>query len=597
MKGNRDYDEFIQHVRSESDILTTVSGYVSLKKKGNRYWGCCPFHNENTPSFSVVPDQGFFYCFGCHAGGNVFKFISLIENISYFEAVKLQAERLNIPMPQREKTEQEMLHEQKIADLRKVHEMARDFFHSCLMRTKYGVTAKEYLLQRGIKEEVIEEFRLGFAPPAWDKLLTAFKQRGIPESLLLEAGLIAQRSSGGFYDRFRNRVIIPICDERGRVVGFGGRVLDDSQPKYLNSPETLLFNKRKLLFGLEHAHKAIKEQGRAIVVEGYMDAISVYSQGVGNVVASLGTAFTTEQCKKLLRYAPAIYFAYDSDEAGQQATLRALSIVRETGANVKVIALPDGKDPDEFIRKHGAAEFRQVVEAALPLAEYRIKMALNTADYTALEGKVKVLTEILPVLAELHNAVELNAYVARISQVLSIDEGVIRGELQTFVGKNNRSAGGFSESPSMRVAVKRADTAILRAGRYIIKTIWQDVSILPYVQANLPAGAVENKLHGEILSFIVERVEEAAPIDDVVANQVLTPDAAAELSHCLVEDFGQEDQMQLFDDCIRTIRLAYLNRLYEEHRLRADELERRGDEGFIRELAESQRIKNEINEL
>jgi len=596
MEGNRDYDEFIQRVRSESDILTTVSTYVSMKKKGNRYWGCCPFHNENTPSFSVVPDQGFFYCFGCHAGGNVFKFISLIENISYFEAVKLQAERLNIPLPQREKTEQEMLQEQKIADLRKVHEMARDFFHSCLTRTAYGLPAKEYLVQRGIKEETIEKFQLGFAPPAWDKMLAAFKQRGIAESILLEAGLVAERKTGGFYDRFRNRVIIPICDERGRVVGFGGRVLDDSQPKYLNSPETVLFNKRNLLFGLDQAQRAIKEAGYAIVVEGYMDAIAVYSYGVKNVVASLGTAFTVEQCKKLLRYAPGIYFAYDSDSAGQNATIRALSIVRETGANVKVIVLPDGKDPDEFIRRHGADEFRLLIKDALPLVEYRIKHALSVADYTTLEGKVKVLAELLPILAELHNAVELNAYIARISQVLSIDEGVIRSELQKSAGKNRQPA-GFRDNSNKRFAVKRVDNAILRAGRYVIKTLWQEPSVLGYVQAKLTVGEVQNKLHCEILQFIAASSKENRVIDDVTASHALSQEANVELSHCLVEDFGQEDRLELFDDCIRTIRLAHLNQLYEEHRLRADELERMGDEGFIRELAESQRIKNEINEL
>ncbi len=595
MKGNRDYDEFIQRVRSQSDILATVSGYVTMKKKGGRYWGCCPFHNENTPSFSVVPEQGFFYCFGCHAGGNVFKFISLVENISYFEAVKLQAERLNIDLPQRERTEQEILQEQKTADLRRIHEMARDFFHNCLTRTKYGAPALAYFRQRGISDEVIEKFRLGYAPPAWDKLLAAFSQRGISAELLVEAGLVAERQSGGFYDRFRNRVIIPISDERGRVCGFGGRVLDDSQPKYLNSPETVLFNKRRLLFGLDQSQRAIKEAGYAIVVEGYMDAIAVYSHGIENVAASLGTAFTIEQCKKLLRYASELYFAYDSDSAGQNATIRALSIVRETGASVKVIMLPDGKDPDEFIRRHGADEFRTLIKNALPLVEYRLRHALASADYTALEGKVKVLNEILPILAELNNAVELNAYIARISQVLSIDEGVIRSELQNFSGKKQHQA--EPARVGMRFAVKRVDNAILRAGRYIIKTLWLEPSVLGYAQAQLRVEEVQNKLHHEILQFIADSGGDESKMDDVAASQILSPEAGAELSRCLVEEFGPEDKLQLFDDCVRTIRLSYLKQLYEEHRLRADELERMGDEGFLQELAESQRIKNEINEL
>ena len=426
-------DEFVERVRSESDIVSVVSGYVPMKKKGNRYWGCCPFHQANTPSFSVVPDQGFFYCFGCHAGGNVFKFVSMMEGISYYEAIKLQAERLNIPLPQREKTEQEIAREQRIADLQKIHEMARSFFHNCLTKTGYGVPAQKYFASRRITPEIIEEFQLGYAPAAWDKLSAAFQKRGIKPELLLESGLAAERrQSSGIYDRFRNRVMIPIADERGHVVGFGGRVLDDSQPKYLNSPETVLFNKRRLLFGLDRAHRAIKQAGHAIVVEGYMDAISVFGAGIHNVVASLGTAFTLEQCKKLLRYAPEIYFCYDSDAAGQNATVRAMSIVKETGAVVKVITIPDGKDPDEFLRHHSADEFRALVRAALPIVEYHIQYVLKSVDYTNLEGKVNALNTMLPVVGGIRNAVELNGYIARIAQVLGIDEGVVRSELQRF---------------------------------------------------------------------------------------------------------------------------------------------------------------------
>ena len=251
---NEQLDEFVEQVRAQSDILQVVQTYVSLKKKGNRYWGCCPFHGEKTPSFSVVPDKGFFYCFGCHAGGNVFKFLSLIENVTYFEAIKLQAEKLGIPLPQRQRTPQELARDQQKADLRKVNEMARDFFHNCLTLTKLGEPGKAYFAKRSISPETIEEFKLGYAPEAWDKLSTAFVKRGVKEEFLLEAGLAAERKNNqGIYDRFRHRVIIPIADERGRVVGFGGRVLDDSTPKYLNTPETILFNKRRLLFGLDRS--------------------------------------------------------------------------------------------------------------------------------------------------------------------------------------------------------------------------------------------------------------------------------------------------------------------------------------------------------
>ncbi len=590
-------DEFVERVRAESDILAVVSSYVSMKRKGNRYWGCCPFHQENTPSFSVVPDQGFFYCFGCHAGGNVFKFISMMENISYFEAIKLQAERLNIPMPQREKSAVELAKEQKIADLQKVHALARDFFHNCLTKTNYGVSAKAYLAGRDISAATIEEFGLGYAPDAWDKLSSAFLKRGIKQEFLLESGLAAERKTGGIYDRFRNRMIIPIADERGRVVGFGGRVLDNSQPKYLNSPETILFNKRRLLFGLDRSHRAIKQAGYAIVVEGYMDAISVYGAGVQNVVASLGTAFTNEQCRKLLRYAPEIYFCYDSDDAGQNATIRALSIVRETGAVVKVIVVPDGKDPDEFIRKHGADAFRALVGQALPLVEYRIQYVLKHTDYSNLEGKVNALTAMLPVLDGIKNAVELNAYITRIANVLGIDEGAVRTELSRYAHSSSTESQAAAPKATMRRVVRQVDDAIRRAGRIVIRAAWEDSGVLAHLTAVIPLGRFPNKLHGEILQLIQRQSETGGRPDDLVAADALSEEAAAELSRSLVEDLGGQEAMEAYEDSVKVLRKVYLQGLYEEHSQRADELERRGDNGFLQELAESQRIKNEMDEL
>jgi len=589
-------DDFVERVRAESDILSVVSAYVPMKRKGNRYWGCCPFHHENTPSFSVVPDQGFFYCFGCHAGGNAFKFISLIENVTYFEAVKLQAEKLGIPLPQRKKSEQERLRDQKIADLQRVNEMAGLFFFNCLMKTGYGANAKKYLASRGIREEVIEEFHLGCAPDAWDKLSAAFLKRGIPAALLVESGLAAERkNSDGIYDRFRNRMMIPIADERGRVVGFGGRVLYDGEPKYLNSPETAIFNKRRLLFGLDRAHRAIKEAGYAIVVEGYMDAISVYSAGVKNVVASLGTAFTIEQCKKLLRYAPEIYFSYDSDEAGQNATIRALSIVRETGAVVKVLVVPDGKDPDEFIRKHGVDAFQALVKDALPLVEYRIQYVLKHVDYSSLEGKVNALGALLPVLAELRSAVELNAYIVRIAQVLGIDEGDVRSELRRFSGKA-QGAEPYAR-PAIRQAARQQDDAVRRAGRIVIRMAWQDAELLPHITTAVPIREFPNKLHAEILQFMEQKVQTSEPFDDVSAAEALGEEAAAELSRAMVEDISGQDLLEAYEDSVKTLRKVYLQRLYEEHSQRADVLSRQGDPKYIEELAESQRIKNEMDGL
>lgn len=585
-------EAFVERVSEQTDILRIVQGYVPLKRRGNRYWGCCPFHQEKTASFSVLPDKGFFYCFGCHAGGNAFKFLSLIENISYFDAIKLQAEKLGIPLPERKRSPQEVARDREIQDLRKVNELARDFFHNCLTMTRMGERGKAYFAARGIRQETIEEFQLGYAPPAWDKLSTAFLKRGIKQEFLLASGLCAERKQGGgLYDRFRGRVIIPIADERGRVVGFGGRVLDDSTPKYLNTPETVLFNKRKLLFGLDRSHRAIQQEGRAIVVEGYMDAISVFDAGVHNVVASLGTAFTPEHAKKLLHYAPEICFCYDSDEAGQKATIRALSIVRDTGARVRVIVVPDGKDPDEFIRKHGADAFRALVEKALPLVEYRLRYVLSHTNYDTLDGKVKALHEMMPVLAGIREAAVRSEYERRLAQTLMLDEGIVRSELRHY-----RPEAEEAVRQPIRKAVAKADTALRKAGRLVIRMAWQDAAVIAHLETIVPLEGIRDPAQREILTFLKAAAEEGRPVDDMSAA-TLSDEAAAELSRSLIEDLGGRDETEAYDDSLRVLRKAYLNALYTEHSRKANEYAQNGQhEACLQELNEVNKIKHEMDE-
>lgn len=585
-------EAFVERVSEQTDILRIVQGYVPLKRRGNRYWGCCPFHQEKTASFSVLPDKGFFYCFGCHAGGNAFKFLSLIENISYFDAIKLQAEKLGIPLPERKRRPQEVARDREIQDLRKVNELARDFFHNCLTMTRMGERGKAYFAGRGIRQETIEEFQLGYAPPAWDKLSTAFLKRGIKQEFLLASGLCAERKQGGgLYDRFRGRVIIPIADERGRVVGFGGRVLDDSTPKYLNTPETVLFNKRKLLFGLDRSHRAIQQEGRAIVVEGYMDAISVFDAGVHNVVASLGTSFTPEHAKKLLHYAPEICFCYDSDEAGQKATIRALSIVRDTGARVRVIVVPDGKDPDEFIRKHGADAFRALVEKALPLVEYRLRYVLSHTNYDTLDGKVKALHEMMPVLAGIREAAVRSEYERRLAQTLMLDEGIVRSELHHY-----RPEAEDAVRQPIRKAVAKPDTALRKAGRLVIRMAWQDAAVIAHLETIVPLEGIRDPAQREILAFLKAAAEKGCPVDDMSAA-TLSDEAAAELSRSLVEDLGGRDETEAYDDSLRVLRKAYLNALYTEHSRKANEYAQNGQhEACLQELNEVNKIKHEMDE-
>ncbi|WP_346685309.1 DNA primase [Megamonas hypermegale] len=592
------HDDFVERVRSSSDILAVISSYVHLKKKGNRYWGCCPFHNEKTPSFSVVPQQGFFYCFGCHAGGNVFKFLSLIENVSYYEAIKLQAQRLNIPIPTYRKNAHELAEEQERNDLLKIHELAGSFFHNCLTKTALGAPGREYFATRQINSNIIEQFKLGYAPNLWDKLYTSFIKRGIPKELLAKSGLVTIKDSGKAYDRFRNRVIIPIADEHGHITGFGGRVITNADsPKYLNSPETIIFNKRYLLFGLDQAQKAIKEQNFAIVVEGYMDAISLHSYGITNAVASLGTAFTVQQCRKILRFSPNIYFCYDSDNAGQNATMRALAIASSSGANVRVISIPDGKDPDEFVKKHGAKAFYTLIDKALPLMEFQLQYVLKNTNGNTLEGKLSAINQLMPLLANISNAVERNEYIIRISNVLGIDEGVIRSDLQRQSSFKNYTEVNSLPGNNTRKIIPDKKDALTLAGRYLIKKSWYEQGVLDYVLSVIPATEFPNKLHSEILSYMSKNNQDNLAFTDIDAAEKLSEEAYSELSHCLVEEISTTDDVQFTEDCLKRLRRYYLNNNYEKHRLLADQLQRNGDSRFLDELKITQQLRTQMDNL
>lgn len=586
-------DAFVERVRQDSDIVAVISSYVALKKKANRHWGCCPFHQEDTPSFSVVSGQGFFYCFGCHVGGDVFKFISLIENISYFEAIKLQAEKLHIPLPKREQSTAEIARAKKLEELFSVHEMAQTFFYNCLTKTSYGKAAKAYLLGRGIDALTIEKFGIGYAPPAWDKLAVAFQKRGITLELLEMSGLVVKRQkAGGCYDRFRDRVIIPIRDTKGRVVAFGGRILGAGEPKYLNSPETLLFNKRHLLFGLDRAHRAIVRDGFSIIVEGYMDAISLAAAGIENVAASLGTAFTAAQCKLLCRYAPKICFCYDSDRAGQEALLRAVGVAQKAGAKVSVLRLSGSKDPDEYIRKYGKDALQMQIEKALSGTEYRLVRLLEAADKKTLQGRLDALSELLPVLAEVKRPTEQNSYIMQSARELTLDEGLIRAELRRTV-----KSSPFIAKEATRRAFFQADDALRRAGRVIIATAWHDTPLTEHIAAFIPFSAFKTPEQTEVITWLHQIHQQGDVPTAARAQAELSAKAFTEISRALSEETDKENVLEAYEDSLHRLKKAYLAQLYEEHTRRADRLEKENDARFLQELAKIQRIKNEMEGL
>ncbi len=560
---NAELDFFIEKVNSQSDIVEVISRYVQLNMRGGRYWACCPFHNEKTASFSVTPEKGFFYCFGCHVGGNVFKFLSLIENITYFEAVKLQAERLGIEIPTQNKSEQEVERDSEEKILHKINNDAKIFYHNYLTKTSQGALGRKYLNARGITDDVIEKFQLGFAPDSWDGLSKNFLQRGYKVEELLAAGLVSKRKSGeGVYDRMRARVIIPIANILGQTVGFGGRILnaaDEKSPKYLNTPETILFNKRNLLFGLDKAHIAISNKNFAIVVEGYMDAISLWSAGIENVVATLGTAFTPEHAKLIMRYARKIVFCYDSDEAGQKATLRALPIVSELGAEVSVVNIPDGKDPDDFIRKHGKSDFEKIVTNARSLIEYRMNYVLRTIEHSTIEGKVHALKEILPVVLNETDSTRQSEYRKKIASALVLDESVVRSEWQKLSGQDKIQR---VKGTKLKIEV---DEAIKQAGAVALRVAWQDIDTLNYTLSMVPKN-IFPKVQQEIISYLETCLAENRRPDNVTAAVQLSDSANAELSKIIIDsiDDRKENEVAAFDDSVKVLHKAYLKNRHAE---------------------------------
>ncbi len=584
-------DDFIDKLRAQADIVSIVSEYVPLNKKGRNYWGCCPFHQEKTPSFSVAPDKGFFYCFGCQAGGDVFRFLMRVENIGFGDAVKLLAQKLNIPVPEKERTEAEKLREREREELLRANMLARDFFHAYLIKSPLGAAALSYLEERGLTVEVIKDLKLGFAPEAWNMLSTALQKRGVASDTLVKAGLAVPRSQEGVYDRFRNRIMFPIEDIRERVIGFGGRVMDTSQPKYLNSPETILFNKRTVLYNIPRAYRAIKEAGHAVVVEGYMDAIALATNGVPNVVASLGTAFTPEQSRLLLHYAPEIIFAYDSDAAGQNATMRALSIVRSSGAVVKVASFPDGKDPDEFVRKHGAEAVRNRITAATGLLDFQMSRVLGESDYSDLAGKVSVINRAVPYLAMSGSAVEVDAHIARLAEKLGIDENSIRSELKRERGQ--KEAG----RPTIVHVRRSADSKEIVAEEYVLRQTLEQPDRFADIKKSLTpelfqSGPRRNLAEAIWQSYASGKVPRA---ENLV--QILEESAVKLLSRLMLNGESGPDVSQALDDCIRIMLLARLNEQYEAHRMQADEMLRKGDLQYVQELTNAQRILTKISDL
>lgn len=435
MSLNRN-NEIFQEIKEKNDIVSVISEYVSLKRSGRSLLGLCPFHNEKTASFNVNENKQFFYCFGCSAGGDVFSFIMKIENLEFIDAARRLAERAGIPWPESVNNSE--------ADHRKnsyfkINQLAAALYSQYLLKTEPGNQARNYLNKRGIKVELWQKFNLGYAPPAWHSLTEIIRKKEFPLQQAEELGLIAM-GENGYYDRFRERIIFPITNSQGKIVGFGGRVMERGEPKYLNSPENILFHKGRFLYGLSSAKDSIRRTKRAIIVEGYMDVIQAHQGGFTEAIASLGTALTREQAKIIKRFASEVILAYDADAAGQNATLRGMEILQEAGLAVRVLNLPAGYDPDSYIKEKGAPQFENMLEKAPSLFDFKMGLVLTKYDLNSFQGKTTAIEELLPSLADIESIVAREHYIRVVARETGFSENAIQLELGKWQKHNRKNS-------------------------------------------------------------------------------------------------------------------------------------------------------------
>jgi len=423
---------FADDVKNQGDIVRVVSDYVTLKKRGANYLACCPFHSEKTPSFTVHAGKGLFKCFGCGAGGSIFDFVMRIEGCGFPEAVRIVAQKSGIPIPVVEETEDHKKIARDRDSILRLNEWAAEFFERQLNDDEGGASALEYIRSRGINAETAKLFRLGYAPDSWDALTNHLKERGATTDEIHTSGLAVLKDSGGFYDRFRARLIFPITDPQHRVIAFGGRVMGEGEPKYLNSPETSVYTKGRNLFGLAHSKNDIRNLGFAILVEGYLDCIIPFQEGVHNIVASLGTALTDNQVRLLRRYMdqPQIVVNFDPDSAGQAATMRSIDVLLAEGFKVNILRVPTKQDPDAFVRAHGVDRFRELLKTTQPYIDYIIEMSIAEHDTSRPTGKVAAINAMLPHLARMRDKVARADYASQIADRLKIDSHIVREELK-----------------------------------------------------------------------------------------------------------------------------------------------------------------------
>lgn len=544
---------FIDELVARNPIDEVVGQYVTLKRSGSNMFGLCPFHGEKTASFSVAPDKGIYYCFGCHKGGGVVNFMMEVEGLSYPDAVRSLAKRVGMEVPEDEQYQSRYRQQERLWALMKE---AGRFFNEQLYAPA-GKQCLEYVQQRGLSKSIVTKFGIGYAPDSWNSLVDAMRKKGYTDQELRDADLVGEKN-GRIYDRFRNRLMFPIIDVRGNVIGFGGRVLDDSKPKYLNSNETLIFNKRKNLFGLNLAKKT--KETSMILVEGNIDVVALHQYGFDNAVASLGTSLTEEQVSLLSRYTEQVILTYDSDEAGQRAAQRAIPMLEKAGIRVKVLQMKDAKDPDEFLKKFGADKFKLLLEGCSNRVEYQLNAIAGKYDIREDEQKIRFIHEAADLICTLGSAVQREIYSARVAEAAKISEEAVKIE----VGKAYKRRLAREKKKQERIDLEpvRAVQPKARTIRYDnIKSAMAEESLIALAlrepalldqASDLGAEDFSVALLGRVYGQIAKRHSQGLDVSLGVLSE-LTEEEMSHIAGICQRQEGPVDETA-FRDCVRIVR-------------------------------------------
>jgi len=539
-------EQLIEDIKAANDIVDVISERIPTKKAGRNYKAVCPFHDEKTPSFNINPERQIYHCFGCGVGGNVITFLMEYEKIGFLDAVRELAQRAGISLPERAGGASSSEDPVYAANA-----MALSYFRECFAGPACEA-ARHYWKGRGIGDEIADMFRIGCAKQGWDGLLKRAEREGIPPSVLEEAGLVIERDKGGYYDRFRDRLVFPLLWTGGRVVGFGGRALDDSEPKYLNSPETRVYHKGHYLYGLTQARPALRASREAILVEGYMDTLSLYEAGFHNVVASAGTALTLEQARILSRYADRVFVAYDGDAAGIAAAAKAAELLVRLGVKVRIAAFPDGADPDSFVRQNGAGAMKKELSRALDFIDY----LLAVSPPATAEDREKAARELLETVASIEDPIKADLMLEKIARALSIDRGALTRALESRKASGSRRAAARAErAPGRGATTERvAGAAELAAQRGLLGLLLAGAAEAGRVREELKPSDFTDPLMRGLAERLMEDGGAGAVDVGAFLDRLSSPEEASIITEISVVPSDDDNGGRACDDYIRIIR-------------------------------------------